>query len=122
MVRTSSFNASPVATPVLLFLMSRSPPATPLFPCTTLFRSRPGGGRPHRRRGRRRHRPAPGGGLHAPAAFRDRKSTRLNSSHLGISYVVLCLKRKRGHLDFCPCIERVHDLAGRQVQEAAHAL
>src|SRR5437899_6173890 len=31
--------------------------------------------------------------------FLDRKSTRLNSSHLGISYAVFCLKKKR-----CPCI------------------
>src|SRR5205814_10726738 len=31
----------------------------------------------------------------APRAFRDRKSTRLNSSHLGISYAVFCLKKKK---------------------------
>src|SRR5205814_10228687 len=30
-----------------------------------------------------------------PAFFRDRKSTRLNSSHLGISYAVFCLKKKK---------------------------
>src|SRR5256885_4597605 len=32
---------------------------------------------------------------HAPAAERDRKSTRLNSSHLVISYAVFCLKKKK---------------------------
>src|SRR5436853_4397583 len=33
--------------------------------------------------------------LMATAASRDRKSTRLNSSHLGISYAVFCLKKKK---------------------------
>src|SRR5205814_7333473 len=32
---------------------------------------------------------------HRPSATRDRKSTRLNSSHLGISYAVFCLKKKK---------------------------
>src|SRR5256885_10979103 len=35
----------------------------------------------------------------APASKRDRKSTRLNSSHLVISYAVFCLKKKRGTLN-----------------------
>src|SRR5947199_2888752 len=66
------------------FLMIRRPPRSTLFPYTTLYRSRP-----HRRRRdhlvppRQRH---PHG--------RDRKSTRLNSSYLGISYAVFCLKKK----------------------------
>src|SRR5256885_8442102 len=55
------------------------------------------------RQGRRRsvravvpapHRPAPGRAL---AAAQDRKSTRLNSSHLVISYAVFCLKKKKLH-------------------------
>src|SRR5947199_5598796 len=33
-------------------------------------------------------------GIHAPEQVEDRKSTRLNSSHLGISYAVFCLKKK----------------------------
>src|SRR5947199_6430221 len=78
---------------LLFFLMIRRPPRSTLFPYTTLFRSQivtknssgstngpvwsfttagSGGG---------------GGG--------DRKSTRLNSSHLGISYAVFCLKKKK---------------------------
>src|SRR5437588_9374919 len=83
--------------------MIRRPPRSTLFPYTTLFRS-------HHRRGadawtavteadhppdarddatgvgarRRRHRPG-----------RDRKSTRLNSSHTVISYAVFCLKKKK---------------------------
>src|SRR3989454_1628149 len=87
------------------FLMIRRPPRSTLFPYTTLFRSlfpdRPGGA--HRAGGEerdpdRRVRAAglpsgqvPGRGR---AENRDRKSTRLNSSHLVISYAVFCLKKK----------------------------
>src|SRR5262245_65218365 len=35
------------------------------------------------------------GRIFAPMAWTDRKSTRLNSSHLGISYAVFCLKKKK---------------------------
>src|SRR6266513_2327016 len=66
------------------FLMIRRPPRSTLFPYTTLFRSR---GRRHRDgldRGRQSARQQP----------RDRKSTRLNSSHVSISYAVFCLKKK----------------------------
>src|SRR5690606_41960572 len=38
------------------------------------------------------------GMAHAAIAFADRKSTRLNSSHVKISYAVLCLKKKSGHV------------------------
>src|SRR5438045_6431960 len=70
--------------------MIRRPPRSTLFPYTTLFRS---------------------GAVEAVAGLaalvrahpldrllvrlRDRKSTRLNSSHLGISYAVFCLKKKK---------------------------
>src|SRR5690349_22909977 len=83
--------------------MIRRPPRSTLFPYTTLFRSlrapapprtRPAGDcRPartppsrcplRRRRGGR------------PASRSDRKSTRLNSSHVEISYAVFCLKKKK---------------------------
>src|SRR5688572_31517565 len=77
--------------------MIRRPPRSTLFPYTTLFRS----GRRHR--ARRRHelerRPARGGRRHRVHARaredRDRKSTRLNSSHSQISYAVFCLKKKK---------------------------
>src|SRR5687768_17804539 len=79
----------------LFFLMIRRPPRSTLFPYTTLFRSRrdrTGGRRPageaHVRRGDRRSPPRRGG-------LRDRKSTRLNSSHGYISYAVFCLKKKK---------------------------
>src|SRR2546422_7471802 len=92
------------------FLMIRRPPRSTLFPYTTLFRSR----RSHeRRRGRSAgarqgqggtgraggagrgdaaHGTGAGGVGGAP---RDRKSTRLNSSHGYISYAVFCLKKKK---------------------------
>src|SRR5205814_8540200 len=42
------------------------------------------------------HRPRPiSRGARRPRAAQDRKSTRLNSSHLGISYAVFCLKKKK---------------------------
>src|SRR5258705_7702538 len=73
--------------------MIRRPPRSTLFPYTTLFRSRPWranrGGSPLRPQ----HGLEKGGRL--AVAFRDRKSTRLNSSHLGISYAVFCLKKKK---------------------------
>src|SRR3712207_7144874 len=97
--------------------MIRRPPRSTLFPYTTLFRSERGaarrtaarrGARPDepgdpparadrgrralgaaraRRRSRARRRPD-----------RDRKSTRLNSSHANISYAVFCLKKKEKNL------------------------
>src|SRR5205814_8807548 len=61
-------------------------------------------GRPARERLPVRHRRSPGGGgtgggraaqRHSGGGAQDRKSTRLNSSHLGISYAVFCLKKKK---------------------------
>src|SRR6266571_8091737 len=65
------------------FLMIRRPPRSTLFPYTTLFRSR-------RAAPRRCGRAPP-----THPAHRDRKSTRLNSSHMSISYAVFCLKKKK---------------------------
>src|SRR5689334_24412518 len=91
--------------------MMRRPPRSTLFPYTTLFRSDAGGDQPEFRDSQRRGRDEgvrrPGGrqsGLgrypgrldrldHRPE--RDRKSTRLNSSHSSISYAVFCLKKKK---------------------------
>src|SRR5438045_5248118 len=99
--------------------MAPRPPRSTLFPYTTLFRSRRGrGGRAARRNisaiidpgsantkiaNPRRARAKREGALpcqrHARLwrnqVRRDRKSTRLNSSHLGISYAVFCLKKKK---------------------------
>src|SRR5215203_6601836 len=81
------------------FLMIRRPPRSTLFPYTTLFRPQlrlHGHPRPHRRRRRagRRRRPR----VPARLRSRDRKSTRLNSSHANISYAVFCLKKKKNKL------------------------
>src|SRR5438874_9779655 len=76
------------------FLMMRRALRSTLFPYTTLFRSRTPSG-------------TSGGGLFIPTASLfwqysvaartaiDRKSTRLNSSHVEISYAVFCLKKKK---------------------------
>src|SRR3989442_10433397 len=87
--------------------MIRRPPRSTLFPYTTLFRShlvQPGdlgeavGGRLLERDAKQV------GGVHQPAdLFRiDRKSTRLNSSHVRISYAVFCLKKKKKYAQSIP--------------------
>src|SRR2546427_4995271 len=81
--------------------MIRRPPRSTLFPYTTLFRS---GGSRFRNAARRvfpaADFPAPrneGHSLLPARRKRDRKSTRLNSSHSQISYAVFCLKKKKKH-------------------------
>src|SRR5690349_23679316 len=76
---------------IFFFLMIRRPPRSTLFPYTTLFRSR--GARAARGQGDVRISRERAG--HAPVLARDRKSTRLNSSHVEISYAVFCLKKKK---------------------------
>src|SRR5439155_23606228 len=86
------------------FLMIRRPPTSTLFPYTTLFRS------PHAvvalKRVRHADHLAGVGGIgdyllvtgHGSVEHNlpeDRKSTRLNSSHVAISYAVFCLKKKK---------------------------
>src|SRR2546426_7940195 len=85
--------------------MIRRPPRSTLFPYTTLFRS---GRRSQEERRLLDIRITEGPGLlrlgcrDGQAGNRglpgDRKSTRLNSSHLVISYAVFCLKKKKNHL------------------------
>src|SRR5256885_10686058 len=84
--------------------MIRRPPRSTLFPYTTLFRSQQQGSAGGLQR--------PVGAVHsepsmhvvhervaaAQRVLRDRKSTRLNSSHLVISYAVFCLKKKNKQL------------------------
>src|SRR5689334_23940021 len=93
---------------MLFFLLLPPPPRPTLFPYTTLFRSRPprrAARRANAGEDRRRHeREDPRRGIrsledHVDRALphrrvRDRKSTRLNSSHSSISYAVFCLKKK----------------------------
>src|SRR5438874_6935280 len=78
--------------------MIRRPPRSTLFPYTTLFRSDRVGSRRWLRSARPRlplYRALPGGGPESAIPGRDRKSTRLNSSHVEISYAVFCLKKKK---------------------------
>src|SRR2546426_2691687 len=77
--------------------MIRRPPRSTLFPYTTLFRSVPHGGADPGPAGRRVPGQAEGGeaGRGRESDDGDRKSTRLNSSHLVISYAVFCLKKKK---------------------------
>src|SRR2546430_9768134 len=77
--------------------MIRRPPRSTLFPYTTLFRS-PRVSRARIRPGGQAAEPQPGSGPRCPDRGhrqRDRKSTRLNSSHSQISYAVFCLKKKK---------------------------
>src|SRR5256885_3766903 len=91
--------------------MIRRPPRSTLFPYTTLFRSPSDRARRGAREARRRgeglagslisltHEEIPNheraATLSGGGSGRDRKSTRLNSSHLVISYAVFCLKKKK---------------------------
>src|SRR5436305_12678871 len=75
---------------LFFFLMIRRPPRSTLFPYTTLFRS-DAGARIADRLG--------DGATWPQAVAGDRKSTRLNSSHVRISYAVFCLKKKKKKKD-----------------------
>src|SRR5438045_6621075 len=83
--------------------MIRRPPRSTLFPYTTLFRSQVEHQPEHEARDRAPLGTAGSAGrggerqqqLDDDAERLDRKSTRLNSSHLGISYAVFCLKKKK---------------------------
>src|SRR2546430_9870360 len=92
--------------------MIRRPPRSTLFPYTTLFRSR----------GELSFALAvDGGGIASPQVDlgaraerlrdvrRDRKSTRLNSSHSQISYAVFCLKKKNVYAPLCVATRRATD-------------
>src|SRR5690606_41910934 len=103
-----------------LLLLTLRPPRPPLFPYTTLFRSldlfrrknccrrqcpvsssaNPINERQFARRSKRNFSPRMGVELHCPRRRhwlygQDRKSTRLNSSHVKNSYAVVCLKKKK---------------------------
>src|SRR2546422_3715451 len=89
--------------------MIRRPPRSTLFPYTTLFRSRRGLRNVHVRSAEHHDRRAVPDG----EGDRDRKSTRLNSSHGYISYAVFCLKKKKGQLSE----HRVHVSARLRLQQ-----
>src|SRR5438876_9153581 len=97
------------------FLMIRRPPRSTLFPYTTLFRSV------------QVSEQAPGmllQLLHHRWVRRDRKSTRLNSSHPSISYAVFCLKKKKIHERRRILVVHVHSIKepGPRVSTVAESL
>src|SRR3712207_7649419 len=99
------------------FLMIRRPPRSTLFPYTTLFRSYHNIGE-YRRGGnllklpphdaniaeQGEHNVNAGNATYELATpnAKDRKSTRLNSSHANISYAVFCLKKKKKNIIYIP--------------------
>src|SRR5207245_10440115 len=92
-------------------LSSRVPPRSTLFPYTTLFRSDAATAHPRRGAKYRLLLQKLQAAVPSPVTFeyrashgRDRKSTRLNSSHGSISYAVFCLKKKKHvpHPDAAP--------------------
>src|SRR5439155_24729012 len=107
--------SSTIITSLIFFLMIPPPPTSTLFPYTTLFRSHLGKGWAGFNFGRALGKPVRvindaamqalgsyhGGGrmlflgLGTGLEKQDRKSTRLNSSHVAISYAVFCLKKKK---------------------------
>src|SRR5438874_2825317 len=93
---------------LFFFLMIRRPPRSTLFPYTTLFRSilsltkLAAAGRLH----------FPIGTLTVGFRLRDRKSTRLNSSHVEISYAVFCLKKKKKKNEvLIEACNKIHDIS-----------
>src|SRR2546426_3576347 len=98
------------------FLMIRRPPRSTLFPYTTLFRSDSHHGALQRAielgpegvvREVIESRLLGRGGAAFPV---DRKSTRLNSSHLVISYAVFCLKKKKIYQELRPALIDEHSI------------
>src|SRR2546430_5492841 len=102
--------------------MIRRPPRSTLFPYTTLFRSDLIAG----------HGLAGGAVFHLAGTVgevnmqhlqpsRDRKSTRLNSSHSQISYAVFCLKKKKNQIDSVATFKPVLPFAGRRYRMNVHS-
>src|SRR5436309_9970940 len=91
--------------------MIRRPPRSTLFPYTTLFRSaQPVGMRAEHLFQRQRF-----GGVETG----DRKSTRLNSSHVKISYAVFCLKKKKKTTIPTSCLELKQTVAAASGYDGA---
>src|SRR5256885_6241928 len=101
--------------------MIRRPPRSTLFPYTTLFRS--AGQDAHRRLEAMGHQ-VEISILPGECSLRDRKSTRLNSSHLVISYAVFCLKKKNTYREIPPSlvVRPAHDASpvGNAVDSVRH--
>src|SRR5439155_19280786 len=107
-LRSSSLMIASLLLSLIYFFILRYPSRSTLFPYTTLFRSQtqshsgsvsprsasaspPCPPPPSQSPGKKSPNPGPP----TPPRFPDRKSTRLNSSHVAISYAVFCLKKKK---------------------------
>src|SRR3712207_8959951 len=98
--------------------MIRRPPRFTLFPYTTLFRSASSSGLGNTAASatdgceRSTASSSAGANWYPLYLIRDRKSTRLNSSHANISYVVFCLKKKIFYCNlrlYCHCIDQISE-------------
>src|SRR5690349_23344581 len=99
---------------IFFFLMIRRPPRSTLFPYTTLFRSvqdpeKDATDRTYSLDNR-------DGWVERIRLSRDRKSTRLNSSHVEISYAVFCLKKKKKKKNYSN-IKRARHSSHRQLHD-----
>src|SRR6266576_5013598 len=95
---------------LIFFLMIRRPPRSTLFPYTTLFRSN--GDRNVTRFGT-------GPSSASGCVRQDRKSTRLNSSHVEISYAGFCLKKKKKDMTLCSRRNRKVNLTAETILEGS---
>src|SRR5436309_11971318 len=99
--------------------MLRPPPRSTLFPYTTLFRSARQNAKTARpTAGRQQVRLVPLDRLNVRRSWAlrtllDRKSTRLNSSHVKISYAVFCLKKKKVEISIHLRVPSNHQVTGR---------
>src|SRR5256885_11972516 len=99
--------------------MIRRPPRSTLFPYTTLFRSK---GMPFRQAHHAVGAAVARAEKQGKELHEDRKSTRLNSSHLVISYAVFCLKKKKNDIPTPTHSERIRPTGPlrRTVRLSAH--
>src|SRR5690606_41627641 len=110
--RVSFLLSSPC--PFSFFLITQPPPTSTLFPYTTLFRSmpvsklfvtQPFNQSNHYQTSTSNQSKFACTTLASPMPILDRKSTRLNSSHVKISYAVFCLKKKNIYKQLCTTIK-----------------
>src|SRR5690242_21608543 len=97
--------------------MMRRPPRSTLFPYTTLFRSTPSRSIPASASTMALDTPE---NPFAKGFSGDRKSTRLNSSHMSISYAVFCLKKKKANHQHDADLANLEDVSPHTVLCSTH--
>src|SRR5437588_8065895 len=100
--------------------MIRRPPRSTLFPYTTLFRSGIRIERVMTDQAKNYVRSRDFQGVLSAIGARDRKSTRLNSSHTVISYAVFCLKKKKKKYTKKQMNKNVHSTERRRLLKPTH--